>query len=221
MWIKRRSGRCGLKEWGVLMLGLIIGAPLLAACSRPGDLSGEFYYTTRGGDVKRLADHEILLVKATPEFEAAWKEVVTRFKEAYEPANTEYEEASRREGEARLVYYRSLSDSYYRRGHDEAQAVAQRAREQRDEVVGTWRSRALQVITASKVAQTRTNAAGRFEFRGVAPSRYYLFATAEVPMSLLSSLEFVRLHWWVPVELRSGAQTVDLTMNNIGEWPLR
>jgi hypothetical protein len=228
VWTKtNRGGRGSPSKRRPLVLALIGGALLLAACSRSGDLSGDFYYTTRGGDVKRFADHEIVLVKATPKFETAWQETIAGFKSAYEPVKAEYEEASRREGEAREASYRSLADSIasrslvdssYRRRHDEAQALTQAARDRSDEVLGTWRSHALKLIAWGKAAETRTNAAGRFEFRGVAAGRYYLFATAEVPI-LLSSLQFVRVHWWVPVEVKSGAQTLDLTMNNVGGWP--
>ncbi len=163
-------GRCWRR-----VVPVIAGGLLLAACSRSGDVSGEFYYATRGGDVKRLGDQQVVLVKATPEFEAAWGKAVAEFKEPNDPLKGGYEEA--------------------RRAH------------------------ALELIKWGKTAETRTSSVGRFEFRGVPAGRYYLFASAEVPIALTSYLHFARIYWWVPVVVKPGAQTADLTMNNTGEWP--
>lgn len=81
----------------LIALGLTLVAA--TACSNPGEISGDFYYATRGADVKRLADREITLVRATPEFDAAWKTAVTGFKAAVEAAEEEYQQAVRREAE--------------------------------------------------------------------------------------------------------------------------
>ena len=171
------------------LLPSLLAAGLLVGCS--ADLSGNFYYTTRGGDVKRLADREVLLVAATPEFEAQWQKAVAEFKATEAIAKTAYEEAPH--------------------GTD---IRMQRAIEW-EEVQKTWTQHALKLVAWGAVKRSRTDINGRFMFQGVAKGRYYLFAEAEVPI-LKGGLEMVSQRWWVPIEIRSGTQTVDLTSNGSG-----
>ena len=62
---QRRPVVCGNVNWGTtrasLIAFLVAASLFVGGCS--GDLSGDFYYTTRGGDVKRLVDREVALVR--------------------------------------------------------------------------------------------------------------------------------------------------------------
>src|SRR3989442_7693498 len=69
---QRRPVVCGNVNWGTtrasLIAFLVAASLFVGGCS--GDLSGDFYYTTRGGDVKRLVDREVALVKASEQCDA-------------------------------------------------------------------------------------------------------------------------------------------------------
>ncbi len=178
------------------LLVSLLAAGLLVGCS--ADLSGSFYYTTRGGDVKRLADREVRLVRATSAFEAQWQKAVADFKAAEAVAKTAWDEALH--------------------GTEVGPRRMQRAIEL-EEVQKTWTDYALKLVAWGTIHATRTDVNGRFVFQGVPTGRYYLFAEAEVPILLVDRLKMVNRRWWVPIEIRSGTQTVDLTSNNEGNWP--
>jgi hypothetical protein len=61
-------------------------------------------------------------------------------------------------------------------------------------------------INAASVAGTRTDAAGKATFAGVAPGTYYLMG------SMFTGKEF--LLWDIKVELRAGANTIALDQRN-------
>jgi len=85
---QRRPVVCGNVNWGTtrasLIAFLVAASLFVGGCSV--DLSGDFYYTTRGGDVKRLADREVALVKASDQFDAEWRKAVTGFQAAFQVA---------------------------------------------------------------------------------------------------------------------------------------
>ena len=85
---QRRPVVCGNVNWGTtrasLIAFLVAASLFVGGCS--GELSGDFYYTTRGGDVKRLADREVALVKASDQFDAEWRKAVTGFQAAFQVA---------------------------------------------------------------------------------------------------------------------------------------
>ncbi len=85
---QRRPVVCGNVNWGTTRASLIafLVAASLFVGGGSGDLSGDFYYTTRGGDVKRLADREVALVKASDQFDAEWRKAVTGFQAALQVA---------------------------------------------------------------------------------------------------------------------------------------
>jgi hypothetical protein len=52
---------------------------LASGCSpSTADLSGDVFVTMRSGDVKRGAGVEVLLISPTPQFEADWREMLTK-----------------------------------------------------------------------------------------------------------------------------------------------
>jgi hypothetical protein len=60
------------------------------------------------------------------------------------------------------------------------------------------------------VQTARADASGRYEFRGVKPGRYYVFTGYRVFDN--------EVYWMVPVEIKSGKQTLDLSNANT-DWP--
>ena len=160
---------------------MVAASLFVGGCS--GNLSGDFYYTTRGGDVKRLADREIALVKASDQFDSEWRKAVTDFQAAFQ------------------VAYESKDTG--------SQAL-------QDRVVEEWTAHALKLIAWGKVKIVRTDANGHYDMSGLKPGRYYLFARADLPVSMNIRVPF---HWWVQVEIKSGTNTVNLTTSDRGKWP--
>lgn len=59
----------------LVALGLVFGS----GCGTfNADLSGDVFVTMRSGDVKRGAGIEVILVSPTSQFEADWKEMLTK-----------------------------------------------------------------------------------------------------------------------------------------------
>ena len=65
-------------------------ASLFTACS--GDLSGTLSVRTHSGNVKPAADVEIVLVRATEQFESEWKKAIAAFEIASNQALTAYDQ---------------------------------------------------------------------------------------------------------------------------------
>ena len=150
---QRRPSLCGNVNRDTtrasLVAFLVAASLFVGGCS--GNLSGDFYYTTRGGDVKRLADREIALVKASDQFDSEWRKAVTDFQAAFQ------------------VAYESKDTG--------SQAL-------QDRVVEEWTAHALKLIAWGKVKIVRTDANGHYDMSGLKPGRYYLFARADLPVSM-------------------------------------
>ncbi len=133
-----------------VMKGFILttlAAVLLVGCS--GELTGAVYYSTKGGDVKRLGDHEIVLVAATEAFEKEWREAREAYVVAMEPKMAAAEQA-RKEAAASSGYQEHLFDK------------AREAAGEADKVRSEHLAHALKLVAWGKTASARTDVNGKY-----------------------------------------------------------
>lgn len=190
--------------------GYIQAAGLLAGCS--GDLTGTIYYTTKGGDVKRVAGEQVVLAQATPEYERALEEARAANAAAIEAAQAVLDEAVGRYEEAKALHDRQPMDlasdnspyNVTRRASLKAESDMRAAQVELEAV-----SRRPEPLPHTMVYRTQTDVNGRFEFNGVRPGRYYVTAT------VIREFPGETLHWEVPLGVTSGRQNLDLTNSNM------
>ncbi len=149
-------------------------------------LSGTLSYTAQSGNVRRLADQEVVLVRSTPEFEAAWKEAVEKFipdiAAAWEASETASEQ-----------YLEIIRKGTYGKHHEERKADTV-ARVRFIKLRNEWDARGLRLIDSGAVQRTRTDNDGQFKFRNLPPGDYYIFVEVDTKGE-------GQKRWWVPVKI--------------------
>jgi len=180
-----------------VMKGFILttlAAVLLVGCS--GELTGAVYYSTKGGDVKRLGDHEIVLVAATEAFEKEWQEAREAYVVAMEPKMAAAEQA-RKEAAASSGYQEHLFDK------------AKEAAGEADKVRSEHLAHALKLVAWGKTASARTDVNGKYSVN-VPRGRYYVYGRHNGAINDMT--------WFVTVAV-GGTTTLDLTGSNASGWP--
>lgn len=199
--LHRPTSSSSVRPGPLLLLTVVV--TLLMACARSGDVSGDFYYTTHEGDVRRLADREIVLVRASKDLDAEWNGAGAAFIAEFERAKPKLDE---------LVSYldqqaAKTDDPRLRHEFEATKIAAFSVVSIRADKYSEW---ALAWVARHRVAAVRTDISGHYEFRQVQAGRYHVFAEAEV--------DGERHRWFVPVEIGRQRKTVDLTMRNMGPY---
>ena len=165
-------------------------------------LSGEIFVTMQSGDVKRGADVEVGLVRVDDAFQAAWDGILRDYRSVFD-------EGLKRSEQAQARYHSLPSTSFdLRRAALEDWRQANAAL---GEVPGPFQQRARALIGPNLVTTVRGNADGRYHFTGVPQGRYYVIAQYKVFDNALK--------WAVPITLKSGDNTLNLTNSN-GNSPI-
>lgn len=210
------------------MLQLLLATAGAGACSRTSTLSGDVFIVVEGGDVKRGADTEVVLVASTAEFDTVWRqtgEAWAEFLRRERPALREGEalaaEATRVFDTAWSANLRMLGRPGAERSKTDAELEAAKIRHtETHEAVGSRRRAlwarfskewddAMRLIRKHQLRSARTDINGRYSFEGLPRKKYYVYAANEA----------FHLTWFVPVEVTSREERLDLARGNSG--PLR
>jgi hypothetical protein len=211
----RLAGRC------VLVVALLT----LAACSRSGSLYGDVSVPAPPGAGNPAARLSLRVLPATDGFERDWAATQTAFREALAPARRAQEEATAALEQTRLAWDRALAAP---RGRHRSPGATARERELWQQVRG---SEQRQVQAKSRMQEiSRT-----YDLRGVALMEQYtaqLVQTDEAGHYVVAALPaggaylYARvmvggrtLIWFRRVQDQAGAQRMDLTEANRGDWP--
>jgi len=176
-------------------------APLAAGCARSGDITGTVAVTTQSGEMKHGAEITVRIIDRSDEFESALGRLLKTYGEAAGRPGGDYDvtgEATRSAPSASLD-----QDAYYK---------DKRSRMERLYALYWTTRRAVgQLAVRQTLRACRTNANGAYAFEQLPSGRYFVFAEYRVNDTDVA--------WLVPVDLRGGALTVDLSNSNSGIIP--
>src|SRR5262245_42466808 len=216
---------------------LAVVALLTMACSAPANLTGEISVAGKSAEARR--DVEVILLPASEAFETEWNRTVKEFQTRRARASAVAKEAQDIQAQAaadrsaasqsaqRVLQARNdrsrsdidwkAYDQATQRQNQALEKLFQAGRRVRDaevqiEKMGPLlRAEAWDLIKKYQMLAVRTDEAGRFEFKGTAPGRYFLASRLRVAGN--------ELYWLVPLDLKSRAKHLThLTEANAG-WP--
>lgn len=200
-----------------LLVVLVFAAPPGAFA---GSLTGDVFVTLRSGDVKRAADVDVLIVPATPEFEAEWERLQSEYEERVRPIAAEHESLKAQQESLRLS-----GDAAMRSGNTRAalqmnnQTIAL-LNQQIDLGRTRWAPlqqeytvKATRLLAQRATARVATDVNGHFEVN-VPAGRYYVFCRHELPRETL--------YWLVPAQVQDATPAkVSLSNRSATRSPLR
>ena len=196
-----------------------------AACSRSGSLYGDVVVQAPAGAGNPAARLSVRLILATAAFERDWAAALARFREELAPARRAAQEAASEADQARLAWDRVVGAPRGRR-RDAGMAARERelwrqlqaaerrqtqARRREWEVAqrhGLLGAALLEQHTAQEV---QTDGAGHYVFAALPAGPAYLYARVTQGARTLV--------WFHGVQVRAGAQQVDLTEASSRDWP--
>lgn len=223
----RLQGRLARLWVSATIVGTILFLVHGAATAK--SLSGHVYVRTPVGEAKRIADLEVVLIRATPEFEAEWHALVEVFKRERSAALEALRRAKEDKDAAQAEYLRLAPAGgpafQGAVGREKAafEALAQ-AEKTAGALPGQYPGMAREVITRHRMRTVRTGADSLYDFEDVRPGRYYVFAEHHVVelrhVPRLGTLPVVlaRFVWLVPVTVADRPARLDLAGSNAG-WP--
>lgn len=203
---------------------LVAAILLLAACSRSGTLSGDVIVQAPAGPENPVARLKIRAVAATEAFEQDWAAALRTFQEELEPARRARQEAVTSLDRAKLAWDRALTASRGR--HRDFQVAQSRdlwrqvlagqqrvfATQRRErEVAHRHDQRAVALLERYMVQEVQTDASGHYVMAGLPTGPTYLYTRLTVGQR--------RFFWLHRVQVRGGAQKVELTEENSTRWP--
>lgn len=218
-----------------LMVGGLALAVLLfpAGCSRSGAVSGDVVVRRASGEIIRGTRLSVYLVLSSEAFEREWAEAVMAFRQEVAPALAVQKTAEIQSQDARLAWDRALAA----RGRTGAQrgrwtlalretAAAGSQERWRNlrategmvfestkrvwEIVRKHEERAQILVEKHAAQRVQTDETGHFVVVKVPAGRAYLFGRLRDKKD-----DFV---WFVPLEIQTGTQRVDLTQDNQRRW---
>lgn len=216
------------KKLRVKGLGLLVATLLaLAACARSGTLFGDVVVPVPPGAGNPAARLSMRVIPATAPFERDWAAALAAFQEGLAPAQRAEEGATAALDQARLAWDRALAAPRGRRRSPEAAARERdlwrqlreseqrlvRAKRQVWEIAQTNDLRGIKLLDQYTAQLVQTDATGHYVLADLPVGPIYLYA--RVPVGGRS------LVWFQRVQVRAGAQRVDLTEANRGGWPFR
>ncbi len=215
---------------GVVLAALLI----LCGCSRTGALSGDVAVRNAVGDVSRGARISVYLVLPSESFEREWADIVAAFRKEVAPALDAQKTAERQSDEARLAWDRALAargKAGARRGRwtltlrETAAAGSQerwrqvratevllfQARKRVWDIVRRHEEQAHALVERHAAQRVQTDETGRYVLVKIPTGHAYVYARLREKQE-----DFI---WFVPVEVQTGTQRVDLTQDNQRHWP--
>jgi len=202
----------------VAVLGFILtvvpSAPSVSAAS----LTGDVFVTLQSGDVRRAADVDVLLVPATPEFEAEWERLQSEYEDRVAPLATEYD-SLKMQADALRQQQTAMSGNP-RAAIQIGNQIIGILNQQMDLGKTRWRPlqeeytrRAMRLLAQRATARTPTDVNGRFE-TSASEGRYYIFCRYQLPRETL--------YWVLPTQLQDATSTkVSLSNRSALRSPLR
>lgn len=209
------------------MLIVTVATLSVIGCSRSGNLSGSLYGVTLGGEAKRGADVEIVLVHRTEALSRKLRDLEAAFTQELGPAKAAYDEAEQRVSTTSRRDYAygdlSIEAAAARGASARSSDAALDAALQVSRISGQYNAKARAILLEAKVASTRTDANGGFAFKDIKTGQYVIFAEWAVARmqysQVLGSYPVTdRIDWMVPIDLAAGENKVQLSSSNAG-WP--
>ena len=224
--IENGFGRHTEKTLRVQGLSLLVATLLtLAACSRSGTLFGDVVVPVPLGAGNPAARLSVQVIPATAPFEREWAEALAAFQEALAPAQRAEEGAMTALDQAKLAWDRALAAPRGRRRSPEAAArertLWRQVRESEQRLVHAKRQvweiaqtndlRGIKLLDQYAAQLVQTDGTGHYVLADLPVGPIFLYA--RVPVGGRS------LVWFQRVQVRAGAQRLDLTEANRGGWP--
>jgi hypothetical protein len=219
--------------------GAVVGVWLLlllavAGCSRSGALSGDVVVRTAAGEQVRGARISVQLVSSTDTFEREWADAIALFRKEVAPAAEAQKAAEQKAEQARLAWTRALTARGKERPRggqwtlslrDTSAAGSQElwrsvrategqvfhARKRVEEIVRKHDAQAVTLLDKHATQRVQTDETGRFVLVKIPPGKTYLAARLRADRA-----QFV---WFILLQIQGGAQQLDLTDKNQGDWP--
>jgi hypothetical protein len=225
-----REGRACVTAGGLVLAVLLA----FAGCSRSGALSGDVVVRNTSGDVSRGARISVYLALPSEAFEREWAEAVAAFRQEVAPAAEAQAAAERRSEEARLAWDRALAarrkagvgrgrwtlalrESAAAGSHERwrnlraTEGLVFQAKKRVWDIVRRHEEQAQALVEKHAAQRVQTDETGHYVLVKVPAGKAYVYARLREKKD-----DFV---WFVPVEIQSGTQRVDLTQDNQRRWP--
>jgi hypothetical protein len=222
---KRAGAAVGV--WLVLLL-------TVTGCSRSGALSGDVVVRTAAGELVRGARISVQLVPSTETFEREWADAIALFRQEVAPAADAQKAAEQKAEQARLAWTRALTARGKERARGGQWTLSLRdtspagspelwrsvrategqvfqARKRVEEIVRKHDAQALPLLDKHATQRVQTDETGRYVLVKIPPGKAYLAARLRADRA-----QFV---WFIPLQIQGGAQQLDLTDKNQGDWP--
>jgi hypothetical protein len=217
--------------------GLVIASTILAGCGGSGELSGNLFLAAEGGQPKRGADVEVLLVRVTGPLQSELAQLESDYGRDIAPVKQAHEEAQRSADSlykelmsSRRVLFPSESDSgSIEQARKDALARASArdswlqasrfAIEQAGKVDGVrsrYRERVVSLFRQHGAGSTRTGVDGAYVFNDVPSGTALVFAQWNTKELIGSSWFDVPHVWLLPIEVKRGVNKLDLSGSNAG-----
>jgi hypothetical protein len=192
-----------------------------------GDLSGHVFIRTAVGEARRIVDLQVVLVPATPGFEAIWRELSAAFERERAAALEALRQAENEKAAAQTEYLQlvgpggpAFAEASAREGR--ALQELERAKKSAAALPAQYPERAKALIRQQQGGAVRTSVDGQYRFSDLAPGKYYIFSEHEIveqrQIRPLGAVPVVvaRFVWFVPVTVTRQATTLDLAGSNSG-----
>jgi hypothetical protein len=213
--------------------GLVIASTILAGCGGSGELSGNLFLAAEGGQPKRGADVEVLLVRVTGPLQSELAQLESDYGRDIAPVKQAHEEAQRSADSlykelmsSRRVLSPSASDSgSIEQARKDALArdswlqASRFAIEQAGKVDGVrsrYRERVVSLFRQHGAGSTRTGVDGAYVFNDVPSGTALVFAQWNTKELIGSSWFDVPHVWLLPIEVKRGVNKLDLSGSNAG-----
>ena len=219
------EGGIPMVAWGVLLTILFV----LSGCSRPGGLSGDVAVRTASGEVIRGSRIYVRLIPSTEAFERDWAQAIAVFRQDVAPAVEEQKVANHKAEEARLAWDQALTagskaGAKGRRFRSSAPAqrlwrdvratesAAFQAKKRVWEIIGKHEEQAETLLDAHATQRVQTDQTGHYALVKIPAGKVYIYARFRERNTTFT--------WLVPIQVKSGIQSQDLTQDNQGTaWP--
>jgi hypothetical protein len=205
----------------IAFYAVILAAPsALPVNAFAGSLTGDVFVTMRSSDVKRAADVDVLIVPATPEFDAEWERLQSEYEERVKPIAAEHDSLSAQQESLRLSQSTASRSRDYRAALQISQQIMGLSQQNVRIGEDQWRplqqeytQAALRLLTQRATTRVPTDVNGHFEVK-LDAGRYYVFCRYVLPREVA--------YWLLPTQVQDDAPAkVSLSNRSATKSPLR